>query len=65
MFDITPNARMDTTEKLLYNIMFQNNKIIELLSKGNKQIRSCGGTHDNKGQQLACAKKKKKEGVKK
>ena len=64
MYEILKDNRFTASERLLYNIMIQNNEIIRLLSRKKLiECSSCGGTHENRGQQLACAKKKKKEGV--
>jgi hypothetical protein len=54
-------------EKLLFDIFQELKEINQKLTvrpvaKG-AECKYCGGTHENKGQVLACAKKKRKEGA--
>jgi hypothetical protein len=60
-------------EKILLAILEQAQEINAKLQPQQKNIeypvakgiecKYCGGTHENKGQMLACARKKKKEGA--
>lgn len=70
MFDIQPDGRFTTEEKLLYNIWKELEKlnstkefIPEVKPKVNheKPCKYCGEIHDNAGQRMACARKHKKE----
>jgi hypothetical protein len=64
----------DNVERLLFDILQELKKMnsgkepeikeeINVVSSG-VPCKYCGGTHENKGQMLACARKLKKEGVK-
>lgn len=60
------------TDKLLFDILQElkilngKNVVKQEVEEENKQYpcKACGGAHENKGQMLACARKKKKEGAK-
>jgi hypothetical protein len=83
MFDIKESDHFDTTEKLLFNIwqelrilngakkapakQIPAKKLLTKPQSDSEKCKYCGGTHENKGQFLACARKhstKKKEGTK-
>lgn len=64
-------------EKLLFDILQELKTLNAKLSPEIKKVKTenkavpssvpckyCGGTHENTGQMLACARKKKKEGMK-
>ena len=57
------------TDKLLFDILQELKLLNSKLEVENKAVPSsvpckyCGGTHENTGQMLACARRKKKEGV--
>jgi len=59
MFKIDKKNVVNETDKLLYNIWECLNK--EEVTKPLIDCKYCGGTHENKGQLLACAKKHKKK----
>lgn len=76
MFDIKPDSRMDTKEKLLYNIwqeLKQNKLMLEVIEKPQTsqskiheytcKVKDCGFKTENKGIYLAHCKNHKKEGV--
>ncbi|MFW9968623.1 MAG: hypothetical protein ACFFDF_00385 [Candidatus Odinarchaeota archaeon] len=68
MFDIKPDERMTTVEKLLYNIYEElkgksekkDTKLKSPQKKSNKKCKYCGQVHENHGYFLACARKHKK-----
>lgn len=77
MFEVKRHELFKDTDKILYNIMLlleEQNRLLTAASAGDKslpqvasetksiQCKHCGGTHENKGQIMACAKKRKKEG---
>ena len=55
------------TDKLLFDILQELKKLNGGKAKATEAAgipcKYCGGTHENKGQIMACAKKKKREGL--
>ena len=72
MRELKREAMIDTPEILLYDILQELKQINSKLSPAETvevkakttACKYCGGIHENKGQELACAKKYKKEGAK-
>jgi hypothetical protein len=60
MFDIDKSHCVTTEQKLLWNIMESLKKETPLVLPEKKPCKHCGEAHDNKGQELACAKKHSK-----
>jgi hypothetical protein len=60
MFEIDKAHCVTIEQKLLYNIQ----ELLKKESKAQVICKHCGGTHENIGQTLACAKKHKKDGDK-
>jgi hypothetical protein len=58
MYDIT---RFDTTQRLLYDILEELRLQKTTPELSSKLCLYCGNTHENKGQELNCAKKFKKK----
>lgn len=65
---ITSRDVSASEQKLLYLMLLELKQINSKLGSENKSVavdcKYCGGTHENKGQVMACAKKHKKEGAK-
>jgi hypothetical protein len=68
MFHINPDSLVTKTDKLLFNIQelllaqrAQPEPIIEEIKVG-LACKFCGGTHENKGLIMACARKNKRAG---
>lgn len=73
MQDLKRESMVDTTEKLLFDILQELKNLSKSLKPSEKtnekltaiDCKYCGKTHENNGQVMACAKKtKKREGAK-